>query len=195
VLFPKLTGFARIGIRSSDNSQSIIGLYAVDDDETLTAYHEAGHAVIAYALGATVDSLQLWGEADQWLPERFGDCRINWGKVDPNSDWQRQREILTILAGPVAEMVYRGEPYHPAHYGPWQDDWQRAWTTCQALAPSPERRTMLLEGMMRQLNAHVRSDRCWAAIAALADELAAHEALEREQVAEILRFWIHSAHS
>lgn len=165
----------------------------MDDDETLTAYHEAGHAVIAYALGGNVDSLQLWGEADQWLPDRFGDCRITWGRIDSNSDWQRQREILTTLAGPVAEMVYRGEPLHPAHYEPWQDDWRRAWNACETLAPSPERRIRLLEEMIVLLDGHIRSDRCWAAIAALADELVAHEAVQGEQVAEILRFWIHAA--
>lgn len=165
----------------------------MDDDETLTAYHEAGHAVVAYALGGTVDSLQLWGEADQWLPERFGDCRIQWGKVDPNCDWQRQREILTFLAGPVAEMVYRGEPFHPAFYEPWQDDWKRAWVTCESLAQEPGKRMQLLETLVLQLDGHIRSERCWAAIAAIADELVAHEALEREQVDEILRFWIHAA--
>ena len=56
----------------------------MDDEETLTAYHEAGHAVIGYALGGVVDSLQLGGEADDQLPRRFGECRIRWGRVDPH---------------------------------------------------------------------------------------------------------------
>ena len=45
-----------------------------DSDEARTAYHEAGHAVIAYALGGTVHCLQLGGEADDWLPERFANA-------------------------------------------------------------------------------------------------------------------------
>ncbi|MGI9474330.1 MAG: cell division protein FtsH [Rubripirellula sp.] len=162
----------------------------MNDDETLTAYHEAGHAVIGYALGGSIDGMQLGGEEDDWLPARFGDCRINWGRVDANSDWQRKREILTILAGPVAEMVYRDEPLHPAAYGPWKDDWERAWSTAEVIAADPKRRTRLLEQLIRELHSSIKADTCWAAIAALADELLAHEALEAEQVAEVLQFWV-----
>ena len=109
------------------------------DDETLTAYHESGHAVIAYALGGTIQGMQLGGEADDWLPARFGECRIQWGRVDPDLDWQRKREILTILAGPVVEMVYRDEPFHPAFYGPWKHDWEQAWRTATPMWWTPSR--------------------------------------------------------
>ncbi|TWU56788.1 hypothetical protein Poly51_27050 [Rubripirellula tenax] len=161
-----------------------------DDDETLTAYHEAGHAVVAYALGANVDSMQLWGEADDYLPERFGDCRVNWGTVDPNLDVQRQREIMTFLGGPVAEMIYRGEPLHPALYGPWQDDWHRAMQTCGAIVADPERRTRLLEKIIVTLHDHLGRQPYWPAIAGLADELAAHEQLDSDQVSDVLTFWL-----
>lgn len=161
-----------------------------DDDETLTAYHEAGHAVIGFALGGTVDSMQLGGEADEWLPERFGDCRINWGKVDPNVDWQRQREVLTVLAGPVAEMVYRGEPLHPAFYGPWQHDWQTAWAISETLCLATAKRRILLEQLILKLKDQIAQDPCWAAIGALSDALLAHEFLESEEIQEILEFWI-----
>lgn len=160
------------------------------DDETLTAYHEAGHAVVAYVLGASVDSIQLWGEADDYLPERFGDCRVNWGRVDPNVDWQRQREIMTYLGGPAAEMIYRGEPLHPALYGPWQQDWSAAMTTCEAIVRDPRARTRLLEKIIVTLHEHLQRDPYWPAIGALADELAAHEMLEAEDVAEVLDFWL-----
>ena len=162
----------------------------MDDDETLTAYHEAGHAVIGYALGGQIDGMQLGGEADGWLPDRFGDCRVNWGRVDPDCDWQRQREVLTTLAGPVSEMVYRGEARDLALYGPWQDDWRRAWETSETLVSDPARRTRMLRQLLGQLEDQIRTDGCWAAIAALADELLAHETLEQDQISETLRFWI-----
>ncbi|TWU57840.1 cell division protein FtsH [Rubripirellula reticaptiva] len=164
--------------------------YDLEDDETLTAYHEAGHAVVAHALGATIDSMQLWGEADEFLPDRFGDCRVNWGRVDPNLDWQRQREIMTYLGGPVAEMIYRSEPLHPALYGPWQDDWAKAMQTCDEIISDPQRRTQLLEKIIVTLHHHLGRDPYWPAIASLADELAAHEQLESDQIAEVLTFWI-----
>lgn len=162
----------------------------MDDDDTLTAYHESGHAVVGYALGGTVESIQLGGEADDWLPERFGDCRIQWGRVEPGCDWQLQREILTVLAGPVAEMVYRGEPLHPAFYGPWQHDWQHAWELAASFAPAPPRRTAMLENLILKLKDQIAKDPCWAGIAALSDELLAHEMLESEQVLDVLQFWI-----
>lgn len=162
----------------------------MDDEETLTAYHEAGHAVIGYALGARIEAVRLGGEADDYLPERFGDCLVNWGPISPDCDWQRQREIMTILAGPVAEMIYRGEKLHPAAFEPWQDDWRLAFSLSQSIHPNPVRRTRWLEMMIVEMHQRMNDEICWAAIAAVADELLAHEALEEEQLYETLSFWI-----
>lgn len=162
----------------------------VDDEETLTAYHEAGHAVIAYALGATIESVQLGGEADEWLPERFGECRISWGRVDATSNWQLQREVLSVLAGPVAEMIYRGETPHPASFGPWQHDWKFAWTLSAELVRDPARRSQVLEGLIVWLHNRMRTDQCWAAVAAVADEILAHEFVDGEMLENTLDFWV-----
>ena len=161
-----------------------------DDEETLTAYHEAGHVVVGYAMGAKIERVQLGGEADDHLPDRCGDCLVNWGQVNPDCNRQRQCELMTMLAGPVAEMIYRGEMLHPAHFGPWQGDWQQAWEHCRSSVADPERRTRLLEQLIRELHARMSSDDCWAAIAAVADELLAHEYLEEEQLRGALEFWI-----
>lgn len=162
----------------------------MDDEETQTAYHEAGHAVIAYALGGVVESLQLGGESDDHLPERFGDCRIHWGRVDPLGDWQLQREVLTVLAGPAAEMVYRGERFAPDSFGPWQDDWTRAWEIGHAFATDATKRSQVLWLLTLRLERLLRSDRLWPAVSALADELLAHEFLDRDQTEDVLQFWI-----
>ena len=161
-----------------------------DDEETLTAYHEAGHAVIGYALGAEIERIQLGGEADDHLPNRYGDCLVNWGRVNPDCSIQQQNELMTMLAGPVAEMIYRGEAFHPAHFGPWKGDWEQAWEHCRSSVVDPERRTRLLEELVRELYMRMSSDRCWAAIAAVADELLAHEYLEMDDLVDTLRFWV-----
>ena len=133
--------------------------------------------------------MQLGGEADEWLPERFGDCRIEWGRVDPRMDWQIQREVLAILAGPVAEMIYRNESIHPARYAPWQHDWHHAWSISQRLVSDQRQHIKLLEELLGQLRSVVQSVPCWSAIAALADELAAHEYLESHHIEETIGFW------
>ncbi|MCA9135775.1 MAG: hypothetical protein KDB00_03425 [Planctomycetales bacterium] len=160
------------------------------DDETLTAYHEAGHAVIGYVLGGRIESVGLYAEADDWLPERFGDCLVNWGRVDVHANWQIQRELLTILAGPVAEMICRQERLHPATYPAWQHDWKSAWQRCERLIADPRRRTEFLEMMIVWLHRRMSDDQCWAAVAAVSDQLLAHENLEGEQLAETLEFWV-----
>ena len=162
----------------------------MDDDETLTAYHEAGHAVVGFALGGHVVSLQLGGEVEATGARQFGDCRIAWGRIDPALDWQLQREVLTVLAGPVAEMVYRGEEIDPACFGPWQQDWQMAWLMTRAFVRDSDRRAQVLWQLTVRLQQLIESEPCWSAVAALADALLAHEFLEREQAEEILGFWL-----
>ncbi len=171
---------------------------------TLTAYHEAGHAVVGYGLGGSVQSIQLGGEADDDLPERFGDCRVAWGQPGEIPDlWQR--ELMTVLAGPVAEMIYTGEPYHPALYGPWQGDWQTAWEMCSLRvklarqAKGEPRDTVaslvdqakmrVLESILLQLREHMQKEPIWPAVGAVADELLAHEYLEQEELHDTLDFW------
>ncbi len=162
----------------------------VDDDETISAYHEAGHAVVAYALGGRVESVSLWSEADDFLPERFGDCRVNWGPVLSSGTRQLQSELLTVMAGPIAEMIYRGERIEPSQYLPWQMDWLHALRCISSLTKSRNAQLSLLQGAMCELEGRLREDRCWAAISAVADELLAHEQLDEEQLSELLQFWL-----
>ncbi len=162
----------------------------MDDDETLTAYHEAGHVVVGYLLGAKIDEVRLGSMIDDDFPLRFGDCLVNWGRVDPRCDWQRERELLTILAGPVAEMIFLGERVHPAQYAPWKSDWQQAITGSRGLFRDPIKQVAYLEVLLARLHGKLSGDAQWAAIAAVADELLAHEALEHDDIAEVVSFWL-----
>lgn len=70
--------------------------------DEVTAYHEAGHAVIALALGRTIHKVSV-------LPnrERLGECRFGKGNARPTDDWL-EREILIALSGMAAEARFTG---------------------------------------------------------------------------------------
>jgi hypothetical protein len=65
-------------------------------DET-TAYHEAGHAVVALALGRPIHRVSV-------LPnrERLGICEFQKGVIRPTKDWLEE-QILISLGGLAAE--------------------------------------------------------------------------------------------
>jgi hypothetical protein len=77
----------------------------MDDPTTAqaTAYHEAGHAVMALALGRPVDRVTVRARAD-----RLGTCFFGKAVFRPSEDWL-EREILIALAGPAAEALHTGE--------------------------------------------------------------------------------------
>lgn len=154
----------------------------------LTAYHESGHAFVALALGAIVHSLSIDPDWDDG-PERFGDVEIEW----PAGQYQRkdflESKVLVALGGPVAEMIYSGDPFHPALVPEWRVDWENAWTNAAELHRSKQKRLSYLEAKAIELHRILSRDHNWAALAVIADHLLAHEILEREQLEEILEDW------
>ncbi|VTS06527.1 ATP-dependent metallopeptidase FtsH/Yme1/Tma family protein [Tuwongella immobilis] len=70
--------------------------------DRVTAFHEAGHAVIALALERPVSGVSV-------LPnrERLGVCKFDKGVQRPSDDWI-EREILIALAGMAAEAQITG---------------------------------------------------------------------------------------
>lgn len=70
--------------------------------DEVTAYHEAGHAVIALALGRTIHKVSV-------LPncQRLGECRFGKGRAKPTDDWL-ECEILIALSGMAAEARHTG---------------------------------------------------------------------------------------
>ncbi len=70
--------------------------------DAATAYHEAGHAVVALVLGRPVHGVSA-------LPnrERLGQCEFRKGVFRPSEDWV-EREILIALGGMAAEAMHTG---------------------------------------------------------------------------------------
>lgn len=67
-----------------------------------TAYHEAGHAVAALALGRPVHKVSVLPDRD-----RLGWCEFKKGVFRPSEDWV-EREAVIALAGLAAEAIHTG---------------------------------------------------------------------------------------
>ena len=170
----------------------------MEDDLEATCYHEAGHAVVAYVLGGDVQSVSLGGEADEVLPQRFGECRVVW--ADPQRASTAWCEMMTLLAGSVAERLQRGELELPAASS---DDVRRATELAWMIererpgGPAGGDRPSLDLAVHRRLKSSVATlhqwfnrENIWAAIAAVADELETHETLDNDDLATVLEFWL-----
>lgn len=155
----------------------------------LTAYHEAGHALVAHLLGGKVRQVTIEPDRDDG-PERTGDTEVLWRRSRLSEKEFAQVAVQVCLAGPVAEMIYSGDPYHPGFVAEWAGDWRDAWQAAAPLHVDERKRLKYLEDVSIQLYHRLKDDSLWAALAALADHLLAHETLDAEQVADILSEWI-----
>jgi len=153
-----------------------------------TAYHEAGHVLMALLLGARVTHATIEPDRNDG-PDRHGDVRILWPRSAVADNAFAEQLVLTALAGPVAEMIYTGEPYHPGFVAEWADDWQQAFVAAELIVRDERKRLAWLENKVRHLH-QLLSQQHWPAVAALADELAAHETLEEEALLDAVEPWL-----
>jgi len=155
----------------------------------LIAYHEAGHALAAVLLGAEVQLVTIAPDNDDG-PERQGDTQVVWRTAGMSDKEFARKAVQVSLAGPVAEMIYSGEPFHPGHVAEWGADWRDAWEAAAPMHRDKHRRLEFLEWITTKLYIRFKDEELWPALAALADHLLAHETLDGEQVEEIVGEWL-----
>jgi ATP-dependent Zn protease len=155
----------------------------------IVAYHEAGHVFMAFVVGARVRYVTIEPDRDDG-PERYGDTQVLWQRSRYAPRELAEKEVQVALAGPVAEMIHSGDPFHPGFVAEWSADWQAAWASAEILAPDEQKRMRYLEQASIQLHRLLGRDDHWAALAAVVDNLLAHERLEEEEIAEILQAWL-----
>lgn len=155
----------------------------------VSAYHEAGHAFMAICVGARVRSVTIEPDWDD-RPARHADIQVEW-PLDHFTDRELHEKMVQVaLAGPVAEMIHSGEPYHPGFVAEWAADWKAAWEAAAPLIPAERKRLAYLEQITARLYQLLNRDDHWAALAAIVDNLLAHETLDGEVVKDIVRQWI-----
>jgi len=155
----------------------------------VSAYHEAGHAFMAIYVGARICSVTIEPDRDDG-PERYADIQVEWPVGQMTVREQREKEILVALAGPAAEMIHTGEPNHPGFVSEWAADWKIAWNAAASQFPNERKRLTHLEQTSVKLYRLLNQDHHWAALAAIVDNLLAHETLEGEEVEDIVRQWL-----
>lgn len=155
----------------------------------LTAYHEAGHALVALLLGGKVKQVTIEPDNDDG-PARQGDTQILWRRSGISDEEFAKIAVQVCLAGPVAEMIYSGDPYHPGLVAEWAADWREAWEAAIPLYANERKRLKYLEDVSIQLYHRLKDESLWAALASLADNLLAHETLESEEVEDIVGQWL-----
>lgn len=159
--------------------------------DELTAFHEAGHAYAAIYVGARVQSVTIDPDNDDG-PNRFGDTVVLWSRRRFSQLEMAEKAAWVALAGPVAEMIYREQPFHPAVVAEWQQDWETAFEALMHVS-NIHHRMAQLERYTIELYQSFRDDSHWAAIGAIADNLLAHETLDEEMLREIVELWIGEA--
>ena len=73
-----------------------------------TAYHEAGHAVMALSLGRQIQKVTILSGKSQFGQIRLGVCEIRQGRSKASKD-RLEEEALILLAGMVAEARFTGQ--------------------------------------------------------------------------------------
>ncbi len=155
----------------------------------IIAYHEAGHVLMALLLGGKVKHVTIEPDDDDG-PAREGDTQVLWRRSGISEKDFAKKVVQVSLAGPVAEMIYSGDPYHPGLVAEWAADWREAWEASIVLHPGERQRLEYLEQISIQLYHRMKGDDLWPALAALADNLLAHETLDQEQIEEIAEEWL-----
>jgi len=129
-------------------------------DEQATAYHEAGHAVLALLLERTVQHVSI-------LPNRehLGICEFGKGSVRRSEDWL-EREILIALGGIAAEARLTGDY---AWDGAARD--QKYVERLAVQRAGESRADKLQRRLLAKAEHHLADEGAWLAVELIAAEL------------------------
>ena len=143
------------------------GTPAVDPRLRATAFHEAGHAVMALALGRPIQKVTVAPNQNY-----LGACQIQKGRFKPTKDWLED-EILILFAGMVAESQVTGR-YCPN--GAAQD--LRGIRRYVLMRTGGERQVERLERRLLDKAEHLLADvATWKAVESIATELLKNETI------------------
>jgi ATP-dependent Zn protease len=133
------------------------------ESTSITAYHEAGHAVVALALGRPVEKVTIVPNS-----KRLGLCKVTKGRFRPSAD-PLETEVMILLAGLVAEARYTGR----FGWGGAQQDLRQVRAYAIQRAGSETQAEKLERRLMDKTEHLLTQPGIWPAIERIATELVA----------------------
>jgi len=139
----------------------------MEDNRTLTAYHEAGHAVMALLMGRAIQKVSIIPSQN-----RLGTCTIKKGRTKQVQD-KLEAEILILLAGMAAEGRKSG------HYNVQgaSQDLRIVEKLAMARSGNPRQSQKLIHKMLDKTQHLLSNKAAWSAVKVIADELIQHESI------------------
>ncbi|MBK1825396.1 M50 family metallopeptidase [Haloferula rosea] len=138
-----------------------------DDRRILTAYHEAGHAVMALLMGRTIQKVSIIPSQN-----RLGSCTIQKGRAKQVQD-KLEADMLILLAGMAAEGKKSGR-YNVQGAG---QDLQAVERLAMARSGNSRQAAKLLHKMLDKTQHLLADNANWAGVKVIANELMEHESI------------------
>jgi ATP-dependent Zn protease len=137
------------------------------DTNLLTAYHEAGHAIVALMLGRDVHRVSI-------IPKqtRLGQCQLKKGGHKASDDWL-ETEVLILLAGAAAEGRISGQYC----WNGASRDLRQAQALIQSRAGSVHQAERLQRRWLDKVEHLLNSQESWLAV-----EMVAHDLVQRKTI-------------
>ena len=131
-----------------------------------TAYHEAGHAVMAMFLGRAIQKVTIAPGQSHLGTQRLGACHLQKGKSRGSHDYWED-EIMIFLAGMVAESQITGRY---CHQGAAQD-LRFVRRMLQSRNDSEKQIERLEKRLLSKTEHHLLDAEQWRAVESIAAEL------------------------
>jgi hypothetical protein len=154
-----------------------------------TAYHEAGHAVLAREFGISIDHVTIVpNEAANSLGHVLRASTSDWehdlrteGDVEPAQWGPMFQHVVQSLAGCVAEAKFTGRHnYQGAH-----SDRVSVYDALTAIAAEEQERRALFKWLWVRTENHLARPRVWAQVEAVAHALLEQQTLTAEQFNDV----------
>ena len=153
----------------------------LSDSSTRTAYHEAGHAVMAVSLGRIIQQATIVSAKLQTGGIRLGAVKMQSGRSKSTRDWLED-DVLILFAGMVAEAQFTGQ-YCP--HGAATD--LRSIEKLLSTRANTQRQLEKLHRRLLDKTEHVLSDEIHSkAVRWVAEQLILHQTIKGRMVKHFL---------